>query len=86
MSQRQVSGRNFPQDGLREEVLPQRPFRKQISQLVDSDTVDPGWDGELMDNAFASAENIMCNVAGETSSICRETTVSRSAKLKDTAV
>ena len=40
------------------------PFRKQISQLVDSDTVDPGWDGELMDNAFASAENIMCTNTG----------------------
>ena len=30
-------------------------FRKPISQLVDSDTVDPGWDGELMDNAFVFA-------------------------------
>ena len=25
-------------------------------QLVDSDTVDPGWDGELMDNAFVFAK------------------------------
>ena len=30
-------------------------FREPISQLVDSDTVDPGWDGEFMDNAFVFA-------------------------------
>ena len=33
-------------------------FREPISQLVDSDTVDPGWDGELMDNAFVFARHV----------------------------
>ena len=30
-------------------------FREPISQPVDSDRVDPGWDGELIDNAFVFA-------------------------------
>ena len=30
-------------------------FREPIAQLVDSDTVDPDWDGELVDNAFVFA-------------------------------
>ena len=33
-------------------------FGDPISQLVDSDTVDPGWDGELMDNAFVFARHV----------------------------
>ena len=33
-------------------------FREVISQLVDSDTVDPGWDGEPMDNAFIFARHV----------------------------
>ena len=33
-------------------------FREVISQLVDSDTADPGWDGEPMDNAFIFARHV----------------------------
>ena len=33
-------------------------LREPISQLVDSDTVDPGWDGEFMDNAFVFARHV----------------------------
>ena len=29
-------------------------------QLVDSDTVDPGWDGELMNNAISRADFAFC--------------------------
>ena len=30
-------------------------FREPISQPVETDTVDPGWDGELIDNSFVFA-------------------------------
>ena len=50
-----------------------------VQQLVDNDTVNPGWDGELMDNAFVLAEeNTTCAEASysriATKSSCKDPT------------
>ena len=57
-------------------------FREPISQLVDSDTVDPSWDGELMDNAFVFArrEHHVHGHRGSSSEVSRDTRTSELIK------
>ena len=64
VSERQVSGRSSLQDGLREEVLPQRHFGSRFHNSWTVTRSIPVGTVKLMNKAFASAENVMCTNTG----------------------